>query len=147
MIREPLTPAEGHLIASVRGEFRRPEREIKRLKGSGRVRRWTLGRGNKIKRREDGGQRGESQGELEVVVGWGRCPAAFRSDSWLQGTQSVITVPGGSTGTTSKWKALKVISKIIDSCSVQRKINAGLDQAGQERHFPSSSARDGATHH
>lgn len=32
----------------------------------------------KKKRRENGGQRGESEGELEAVVGWGRCPRCIQ---------------------------------------------------------------------
>lgn len=35
----------------------------------------------------------------------------------------------------TKWKALKVISKIIDSVSIQTWINAGLHQPGQKRHI------------
>lgn len=68
--------------ASVEREFRQKKWETKRLKGSGSVRGWTWGRrsfceGDK-KRGENGGQRDENNWELEVVVGWGRCPRCIQ---------------------------------------------------------------------
>lgn len=99
------------------------------------------------KRRANGGQGGHSEGELKAVVGWSWCPRRI---------QVRLPAPGHSVSNYSAWqihrqdvKMKSFESNLQDNGLLHRpevdQWRAGPGRPERERHFPSSSARDGAT--